>query len=52
MIQGLLYALPPSLVLWALLIWLLGPVRAVALVALVLGSTLIAAALARVERSR
>ena len=50
--KGLIYALPPSLVLWALLIWALGPVKAVALVALILGSALIAAALARVEGVR
>ncbi len=50
--KGMAYALPPSLVLWGALIWALGLTRAVALVALILGSVLIGAALARVERSQ
>ena len=51
MIRGLVYALPASLLIWGGLIWLLGLTRAVALVALIAGSAVIGAALARVERS-
>ena len=52
MLKGLVFAIPPSLALWAALAYLLGPVRVGAAACLIGGSLLVFGALYQGEKAK